>query len=58
MQLNLPRLISIHAPVKGATLASLPEPLFRRISIHAPVKGATFPGNLNQPENKFQSTLP
>ena len=33
--------ISIHAPVKGATISSLRARLSARISIHAPVKGAT-----------------
>ena len=33
--------ISIHAPVKGATLDGHLLRLDRRISIHAPVKGAT-----------------
>jgi len=34
-------LISIHAPVKGATGGSGRSPWRRQISIHAPVKGAT-----------------
>ena len=33
--------ISIHAPVKGATVYVRPEPPRILISIHAPVKGAT-----------------
>ncbi len=33
--------VSIHAPVKGATLLALPLLVGRRVSIHAPVKGAT-----------------
>ena len=33
--------ISIHAPVKGATVRRKERVLVRRISIHAPVKGAT-----------------
>ena len=34
--------ISIHAPVKGATIATIPDVSgVRLISIHAPVKGAT-----------------
>ena len=33
--------ISIHAPVKGATLGCLIYHKLRVISIHAPVKGAT-----------------
>ena len=33
--------ISIHAPVKGATLLPHEGEDMRRISIHAPVKGAT-----------------
>ena len=37
-------LISIHAPVKGATLATQIMNLLPQISIHAPVKGATGPG--------------
>ena len=34
-------MISIHAPVKGATDAIRPQGLSATISIHAPVKGAT-----------------
>ena len=34
--------ISIHAPVKGATLTQEYRAKATRISIHAPVKGATF----------------
>ena len=33
--------ISIHAPVKGATLYKVGDFVCIRISIHAPVKGAT-----------------
>ena len=33
--------ISIHAPVKGATVRRMPAVLLAIISIHAPVKGAT-----------------
>jgi len=33
--------ISIHAPVKGATVGSILFPAIDPISIHAPVKGAT-----------------
>ncbi|OFU71328.1 hypothetical protein HMPREF3108_05690, partial [Streptococcus sp. HMSC10A01] len=40
-QANL-EVISIHAPVKGATLDALLDALNQYISIHAPVKGATF----------------
>ena len=34
-------IISIHAPVKGATKQPKPKVEFVEISIHAPVKGAT-----------------
>ena len=34
-------LISIHAPVKGATIIGLHVSIIHEISIHAPVKGAT-----------------
>ena len=33
--------VSIHAPVKGATLAILQVHIQLHVSIHAPVKGAT-----------------
>ena len=33
--------ISIHAPVRGATLTQENEPVKLLISIHAPVRGAT-----------------
>ena len=34
-------IVSIHAPVKGATSGSIPFFLKKVVSIHAPVKGAT-----------------
>ena len=34
-------IISIHAPVKGATFTPMEAVKMRQISIHAPVKGAT-----------------
>ena len=34
-------LVSIHAPVKGATGSQNPACVLERVSIHAPVKGAT-----------------
>ena len=40
--------ISIHAPVKGATLALCFQIAHDRISIHAPVKGATIRQRLDQ----------
>ena len=50
--------ISIHAPVKGATVHAYKESLAYQISIHAPVKGAT-KGPADKPLiRKFQSTLP
>ena len=36
-----PRIVSIHAPVKGATMAHIELKLKYNVSIHAPVKGAT-----------------
>ena len=40
---RITKAISIHAPVKGATVTFLPiRAHFASISIHAPVKGATF----------------
>ena len=33
--------VSIHAPVKGATLLLTDQSFGVRVSIHAPVKGAT-----------------
>ena len=38
---TLQQIISIHAPVKGATAAAISAAIIARISIHAPVKGAT-----------------
>ena len=38
-------LISIHAPVKGATSCTDKDPIAGIISIHAPVKGATPPAS-------------
>ena len=51
--------ISIHAPAKGATSATLGTRIGSGISIHAPAKGATLKGFPFQPFLKiFQSTLP
>ena len=41
MVLELFGTISIHAPVKGATMTELGQKFTDLISIHAPVKGAT-----------------
>ena len=38
---SMPKLVSIHAPVKGATQGNTPRPASGLVSIHAPVKGAT-----------------
>ena len=40
--------ISIHAPVKGATQATIQDLIDMLISIHAPVKGATCLSNVDQ----------
>ena len=51
--------ISIHAPVKGATVGFCRCGHFIHISIHAPVKGATTNATIPfQMPIKFQSTLP
>ena len=50
--------ISIHAPVKGATLRQLAPQDNGTISIHAPVKGATSSSFSLLFEMAFQSTLP
>ena len=51
-------LISIHAPVKGATAVIVYVVEWIVISIHAPVKGATGEHLASHQKNKFQSTLP
>ena len=55
---ELDRLISIHAPAKGATLFLSSHAILQSISIHAPAKGATY--NLTNAGivRLFQSTLP
>ena len=50
--------ISIHAPVKGATLSDMCKERMDKISIHAPVKGATSMSNDMGIRLEFQSTLP
>ncbi len=51
--------ISIHAPVKGATLHTLSISQIDRISIHAPVKGATETVEyVKYQQTIFQSTHP
>ena len=42
-------MVSIHAPVKGATRAGGSSTCLREVSIHAPVKGATHVGAVGQP---------
>ena len=51
-------MISIHAPTKGATSVRWYSVRRGDISIHAPTKGATGNGISDNPEGKFQSTLP
>ena len=42
--------VSIHAPARGATARSLPQPSQGRVSIHAPARGATgFSTGFQQP---------
>ena len=50
--------ISIHAPVKGATVCGRTWGPYSDISIHAPVKGATPDIAIQGISNIFQSTLP
>ena len=58
VQRVVPQPISIHAPVKGATLWIMVVQNRGTISIHAPVKGATSRSRHLQPSPRFQSTLP
>ena len=55
---ELDRLISIHAPAKGATLFLSSHAILKSISIHAPAKGATKWIAKNPEAYAFQSTLP
>ncbi len=50
--------ISIHAPVKGATHLKMKESHLFAISIHAPVKGATYTYVKPNLMQIFQSTHP
>ena len=52
------RLVSIHAPVRGATLAVILEGRARVVSIHAPVRGATVGISCSRGLPLFQSTPP
>ena len=57
--LGFDAMISIHAPVKGATLIHIRRHYNRDISIHAPVKGATQRREkFRYPWRTFQSTHP
>ena len=51
-------MISIHAPVKGATVGTQLGHVGLPISIHAPVKGATCSFSARPAGIEFQSTLP
>ena len=48
--------VSIHAPVRGATLLSGLGSIITDVSIHAPVRGATYAGKIGLKCLKFQST--
>ena len=50
--------ISIHAPTRGATIASVHTCVQALISIHAPTRGATCETCNYCHNNRFQSTLP
>ena len=57
--LRIQLVISIHAPVKGATLYYANDKGGLDISIHAPVKGATFQNiSTGEMPSQFQSTHP
>jgi len=51
-------MVSIHAPVKGATLIAAGYSAFVQVSIHAPVKGATDGWVKSRRRGTFQSTRP
>ena len=53
-----PGSVSIHAPVKGATVGGFNGVLVADVSIHAPVKGATESRKEPFTEEQFQSTRP
>ncbi len=55
---NMHFLISIHAPVKGATVNGWTFGVMSKISIHAPVKGATTMLIVIMGMKIFQSTHP
>ena len=50
--------VSIHAPVWGATLLRASTLIYPRVSIHAPVWGATSGGQAVKAGALFQSTPP
>ena len=57
-QKDIPKIISIHAPTRGATINRWSFARTADISIHAPTRGATFLWYNPLILNKFQSTLP
>ena len=52
------RMVSIHAPARGATFDPIHPVGFGDVSIHAPARGATFVKILSLGDVAFQSTLP
>ena len=50
--------VSIHTPVKGATIFSRENITNQDVSIHTPVKGATFFLPPHKDDHVFQSTRP
>jgi len=58
MRKGLGFLVSIHAPVWGATRCIYVNPILSNVSIHAPVWGATYGTAPPQAKDGFQSTRP
>ena len=52
------KIVSIHAPAKGATCVGSGIAFCISVSIHAPAKGATVSAHSYTHSNRFQSTLP
>ena len=57
-KVKLPKIVSIHAPTRGATDNHKDELRQVMVSIHAPTRGATISENTSRVCEKFQSTHP
>ena len=57
IEIRQKKIISIHAPTRGATDEIIRNQFIEDISIHAPTRGATSDSYIQTAARRFQSTL-